>query len=162
MILILLNIKDLKSINFPLLKPLSNRTGTSFWSTIYGNTANLSNRFSVAMENTFPQIPHVPCVGLHITTSMITMAETANTSAKSVDKHFVLGKLLLHLSDLPVLIVAIPWLPKKTVNSSVFINVSTLSALTTFIILTMFQMRNVIPKAQSVNINFIISTVNSP
>ncbi len=117
------SIRNSKSTNSLSLKPLSNRTGSSFSNTINGNMVNLSNQFSVAMVNPFLKTPSALYAVLLTILSMITMVARGNTNAKSVLRPSLPARLLQHLSDLPALIVVILWLQKKTVNSSAFINV---------------------------------------
>ena len=114
----------------PVINLLSGRTGSSFSNTISGSMANLLSRFSVAMVNPFPKIPSVPYAVPLTISSMITMVETANTSARSADRLSHPAKWSPLPSDLPVLTAAIPWLPRKTASSSVYTNVSIPNVLT--------------------------------
>ena len=130
MILTHLNIKNLRLINFPSSRPLSNRTGSFFLNTISGSMASLSSQFSAVMVNPFLKILSAPFVVLLTITFMTIMVEMVSTSAKSAVRPSVPTKLLQHLSDLPVLIVATHSLPRKTENSSAYINVSIPNVLT--------------------------------
>lgn len=114
----------------PVIKPLSDRTGSSFSNTISGSMGNLLSRFSVAMVNPFPKTPSVHYAVPLTITSTIIMVETGNTSARSADRLSHPAKLSPLLSGLPVLIAAIPWLPRKTASSSAYTNVSIPNVLT--------------------------------
>ena len=111
----------------------SNRIGSSFWSTISGNTANRSNRFSAAMENPSRKMSSARFVGHLTTTSTTTMAATDSTNAKSVDRPLSPAMLSPLPYALYALTAAIPSSPRKTGSSSASINASTPGVPSTFI-----------------------------
>lgn len=108
-------------------KLLLNRTGSFFSSIISGNMANLQNPYNDTLIPTFLLIPSAHFVVLPIIIFTITMAAMDSTSAKSMDKPLLLAKSLPLRFVLSALTVDILWFPKKTVNSSAFINASTLN-----------------------------------
>ena len=87
---ILPNTKSSKSMNSHVSKPLSNRTGSFFSNTIYGDTQNLSSLFKDATATLFQKTSSVLYVALPTTSSTITTAAMGNISARSAARRFPL------------------------------------------------------------------------
>ena len=120
---------SLNTTNLPLTASLSsslssNKTGSSYWNTTSGSMVKPSGRSSGATGNPFPRIPSVPSVALPTTISMIIMAATDSTSARSVDRRLSLGRLLPPQSVSVCPYCGHTLVPKRTGGSSASTNVS--------------------------------------